>query len=415
MKRVSFQTLGCKLNQYDTQILMESFSRTPGYEVVGPEADAAIRVINTCTVTAKTDRQSRNLIRRAARERPKPVVVVTGCFAEVNPEGINAMAGVDHVVTNSRRQFEFERLFGVTATDSITTFSNHTRAFLKIQEGCSNSCSYCIVTAARGDNRARPASSILREAELLVSSGYKEVVLTGTDLGRYEDGAGRDLVALLRMLEDIGDLRRIRLSSIHPDKVSEPLLEFYATSPKMCPHVHLSIQSGDDSVLRAMKRTYSRRDCETAVGRLVEACPDIAIGADLIVGFPGEGEAAYQNTLNFAQETPLAYLHVFPYSARPGTEAASMDGQVDPQSKKERAAVLRGLGRQKRLSYRRKFLGREFECLVESRKREGRLVGLSGNYIHIEFYGDDRAKNTFVTVKLVKVTESGSLGSLCQA
>jgi len=240
-------------------------------------------------------------------------------------------------------------------------------------------------------------------------------LLTGTDLARYEDRAGNDLVALLRMLESIGGLRRMRLSSIHPDKVSGALVEFYATSPKMCPHVHLSVQSADDSVLRGMNRTYSRRDCETTVDRLVKACPDIAIGADLIVGFPGEGEVAYQNTLTFAGGAPLAYLHVFPYSVRSGTEAASMSAQVDPQSKKERAAVLRDLGRQKRLSYRRRFLGRKFECLVESRRREGRLVGLTGNYIHMEFEGDDQLKNTFVPVELVRVDDSGSYGRLCKS
>jgi len=414
VKRVSFQTLGCKLNQYDTQVLIESFNRSPNYEVVEPGADADIRVINTCTVTSKTDRQSRNLIRRAAKMDPKPMVIVTGCFAQVNPDAIIAISGVDNVVPNSDRWAEFERLFGVETSESIHSFCDHTRAFVKVQEGCDNYCSYCIVSFARGKNKARPAESVVREVEALVGGGYKEVVVTGTDLGRYHDDSGNDLLALLKRLEKIQGLRRIRLSSIHPDEVSERLVEFYAISSKMCPHVHLSVQSADDSILRAMNRAYTRGECETAVKRFVNSCPDIAIGADLIAGFPGEGPQAFANTLNFVRDLPLVYLHVFPFSARSGTEAASMGNQVRPEIRKERAAILRQLGKEKWLGYRRSFLGQRFDCLVESRRKEGRLVGLTGNYIHIQFDGDDELKNTLVQVELRGVNDSHSYGRLCE-
>ncbi|TET45593.1 tRNA (N(6)-L-threonylcarbamoyladenosine(37)-C(2))-methylthiotransferase MtaB [candidate division TA06 bacterium] len=414
MKRVSFQTLGCKLNQYDTQVLIEAFSRSPLYEVVEPGADADIRVINTCTVTSKTDRQSRNLIRRAAKMSPKPMVVVTGCFAQVNPDAIMAIPGVDRLVPNSDRSVEFKRLFGVETSECIHSFCNHTRAFVKIQEGCDNYCSYCIVSFARGKSRARPAQSVVREVRVLADGGYKEVVVTGTDVGRYQDDSGNDLLALLKQLQKIESLKRIRLSSIHPDEVSERLVEFYAGSSKMCPHVHLSIQSADDGILRTMNRNYTRRDCEIAVERLVRSCPVVAIGADLIAGFPGESSQAFSNTLGFVRDLPLAYLHVFPFSARSGTEAASMSDQVRPEVRKERAATLRQLGREKWVEYRRGFLGKELDCLVESRRKEGKLIGLSGNYIHIQFYGDDELKNAFVPVELTEVDESCSYGEVCQ-
>lgn len=413
MKSVSFQTLGCKLNQYDTQVLIEAFSRSPNYEVVEPGVDADIRVINTCTVTSKTDRQSRNLIRRAARMNPKPMVIVTGCFAQVNPDAISAIPGVDSVVPNSDRWVEFERLFGVETSECIHSFCNHTRAFVKVQEGCDNYCSYCIVSFARGKSRARPAQSVVREVGVLVDGGYKEVVVTGTDLGRYCDDSGNDLLALLKQLQDIEGLKRIRLSSIHPDEVSERLVEFYASSSKMCPHVHLSVQAADDNVLRAMNRNYTRRDCEIAIERLMHSCPVVAIGADLIAGFPGESSQAFSNTLGFVRDLPLAYLHVFPFSARSGTEAASMSDQVRPEVRKERAAILRQLGKEKWVAYRRNFLGHRFDCLVESRRKEDKLVGLSGNYIHIQFYGDDKLKNTFVPVELKEVNDSCSHGKLC--
>ncbi len=409
-RSVSFQTLGCKLNQYDTQVLIESFSKTPGYRIVEPWDHSEISVINTCTVTSRTDRQSRNLIRRTARRRPKPVVVVTGCYAEINPEDLLKIPGVDYVIPNSSRWSDFERLFGVRTADTIQGFRNHTRAFIKVQEGCRNSCSYCVVSMARGGERARPSDGIASEVRALVSRGFKEVVLTGTDLGAYVDEGGNDLVALLRMLEDIDGLERIRLSSIHPDGVTEPLLRLYSSGSRLCPHVHLSIQSADDRVLSLMNRSYTRDDCERAVLDLVRACPRAALGADFIVGFPGEDDMAFQRTVEFVERAGLAYLHVFPFSPRSGTEAASMRNQVPPDSRRERAALLRRLGEEKWLAYRSLFLGTKLECLVESRRRTGRLVGLSANYIHIEFKGNDSLKNQLVPVKLLSVDRGRSYG-----
>lgn len=412
VKTISFQTLGCKLNQYDTQVLIESFTRSPHYNIVEAYQPADICVINTCTVTAKTDRQSRNLIRRAARKNPKALVVVTGCFAQVSPQEVSSIEGVDLIIPNSTRWEEFENSFGVKVERSIHGFRNHTRAFIKVQEGCSNSCSYCVVAAARGEERARPSDEIVEEAKHLVGHGYKEAVLTGTDLGRYEDKDGEDLAGLVRRLACIEGLERIRLSSIHPDRIGEPLLALFSSSSKLCPHVHLSIQSADNRILRAMKRSYARRDCTHAVKRLLEVSPDIAIGADLIVGFPGEDEAAFNSSLEFVEELGLAYLHVFPYSARRGTEASLMSDQIDPELKKARAARLRSLGELKWLGYRRRFLGRTLDCLVESRKKEERLVGLSGNYLHVAFDGEDGMKNTIVHVEILSADRSGTYGRL---
>jgi threonylcarbamoyladenosine tRNA methylthiotransferase MtaB len=414
VKTVSFQTLGCKLNQYDTQLLMESFTRSPAYRVVGSTEPADICVINTCTVTGKTDRQSRNLIRRAARRSPKPLVVVTGCFAQVNPGKVASVPGVDLVVPNAERRSGFAKAFGIEIGSSVRGFAGHTRAFIKVQEGCSNACSYCVVSAARGEERARLSTDIVDETRALAERGYKEVVLTGTDLGRYVDDTGRDLPALIAMLEGVEGLARIRLSSIHPDRVNEPLLECFRTSVKLCPHVHLSIQSGDDRVLLSMNRSYTREDCVRAVKDLLRVNPDMAIGADMIVGFPGEGEEAYGNSISFVQGLDLAYLHVFPFSPRKGTEAALMKEYVDPDTKKGRAAFLRDVGAEKWLGYRERFLGSELLCLVESRARNGKLIGLSENYIHVEFNGDDELANSIIPLALTRLEGSSSYGSMRQ-
>jgi threonylcarbamoyladenosine tRNA methylthiotransferase MtaB len=412
MKTVSFQTLGCKLNQYDTELLRESFDMSSAYRVVEPGEPADICIVNTCTVTAKTDRQSRNLIRRAARREPKPLIVVTGCFAETSPEEVAALRGVDMVIPNSTKRPDFERIFGITMGNSVRGFSHHTRAFVKIQEGCSNSCSYCIVSAARGAEKTRSSGDVYRETETLVQSGYKEIVLTGTDLGRYTDCAGCGLAALIEMLEGIDDLERIRLSSIHPDRVLKPLLDIYSRGTKLCPHIHLSVQSGDDRILSSMNRSYGREDCIRAVRSLLDVRPDMAIGADLIVGFPGEDDEAFQNSVDFVKESGIAYLHVFPFSVRRGTEAASMKDKVDPWTKKKRAALLREVGRASWLQYRERFLGGELRCLVESRRKDRMLVGLSDNYLHIRFDGNDTLANTMVSLQLTGVDESSNYGRL---
>ena len=412
MRRVSFQTLGCKLNQYDTQLLMESFAVSPAYRVVEPNEPADICIVNTCTVTAKTDRQSRNLIMRTARSEPRPFIVVTGCFAEVSPEEAASVQGVDMVIGNRTRRLDFERAFGVSISRSVRSFSNHTRAFVKVQEGCANSCSYCIVSAARGRGRARSSEEIFSETERLARRGFKEVVLTGTDLGRYSDERGNDLAGLIEMLEGIDGLERIRLSSIHPDRIQKPLLDIYSRPTKLCPHMHLSIQSGDDGILHSMSRSYGREDCVRAVESLLGVRPDMAIGADMIVGFPGEDEQGFENTADFVKGSGLGYLHVFPFSARKGTGAALMQGRVDPETKKRRAAILRMLGDSKWAEYRKRFLGVELECLVESRRKDGMLVGLSSNYLHVRFDGDDRLTNTMVSLELTDLDGPLNYGRL---
>jgi threonylcarbamoyladenosine tRNA methylthiotransferase MtaB len=347
-----------------------------------------------------------------ARREPKPLIVVTGCFAEVSPKEVEAVRGVDLVISNRTKHTDFERIFGVRMVSSVSGFSHHTRAFVKIQEGCSNNCSYCIVSAARGEEKARPSEEIVAETKHLVRDGYKEVVLTGTDLGRYRDGEGCDLVRLVETLEPIDGLERIRLSSIHPNRVQQPLLDIFSRATKLCPHVHLSVQSGDDRILASMRRSYRREDCERAVQDLLSVRADMAIGADLIVGFPGEDDEAFENTAGFVERSGLAYLHVFPFSVRKGTEAASMSAQLDPETKKKRAASLRTLGRSRWLVYRRRFLGSRLECLVESQRKDGMMVGLSGNYLHILFSGDDRLANTMVVLEVTGVDESSNHGRM---
>jgi len=421
VRRVAFATLGCKLNQYETELLREAFE-AGAYEAVPFDADADVYVINTCTVTQRADRQSRQLVRRAARRANGSTVVVTGCYAELEPRIISAIPGVSAVVPNSRKlavprliESGFDerqnRLAGGIWPSSrrLTRFANHTRAFVKIQEGCDSSCAYCVIPRARGTASSRPSDQIVEEISGLTASGYGEIVLTGISIGRYRAPDGKDLSGLVRTILDRTGLRRIRISSVEPTDVTESLVALIAEEERVCPHLHLPLQSGDDQILCRMKRPYRCELYRQVVARLVARVPDIAIGADVIVGFPGEGESEFSATYAFIDELPLAYLHVFPFSPRPGTPAASLDGQTSPQTRRERADSLRQLGRVKTRQFRERFLGRAFRGLVESRRdrKTNLLIGLSGNYLKIRFDGPDELGGTFQRVRITSLDADG--------
>lgn len=360
--RVAFTTLGCKVNQFETEV-MEGLFKQQGYSVVGFDEIADVYVINTCSVTHLGERKSRQLIRRAGRLNPEATVAVTGCYAQVSPDEVAAIEGVDVIIgTQDRRRIvelveEAARtrtainavgdIMAAQRFEDIPLFAapGRTRAFLKIQEGCTNFCTYCIIPYARGPLRSRPLASIAAEAQKLVAAGFREIVLTGIHLGAYgrDAGDGLDLADAARAVLAVKGLGRLRLSSLESVEVSEDIISLMRQDGRLCPHLHLPLQSGDDSVLRAMNRHYSTARYRELVRDIQGRVPDIAISTDIIVGFPGETPAMFANTLAFVEAMEFARIHVFPYSRRKGTPAAAYAEQVPEAEKKARAAALQEL------------------------------------------------------------------------
>lgn len=434
---VAFATLGCRLNQVDSHELQGTLEAR-GFLTVPFDEAADVVIVNTCTVTARADFSDRQMIRRAGRINPGARIVVTGCWAQTSPEAAAGVSGVDLVVGNGdkhRLPDLLERLLERPATDRraevhvagigteralpaapLGRAPGRSRAFLKLQDGCQHRCAFCIVPQARGASRSRETSVILDGARGLVEAGHPELVLTGVDLGHY----GADLVprtsfaALLRGMVEIAGLRWIRMSSLLPAYFTPELLEIVTGSAVIAPHLHIPLQSGSDLTLRRMRRPYTAAMYRTLVERLGQAIPRLGLGADVIVGFPGETEADFDATLALVDALPLTYLHVFPYSDRRGTEATELDGHVMASVVTERGRRLRALGRAKNLAFRRSLLGRVEDVLVlETRDRaSGRLVGLTGNYVEAHFEGPDDLMATMARVRLTAATASGTVGVL---
>lgn len=423
--------LGCKINQSDASSLAADLS-AEGYEIVSFRHTADAYIIHSCTVTQKTDYQSRQLIRRALRKNPDARVIVTGCCAETQPEMLRAIPGVDFVVGVNEEEkipellcreekkgkaevisspIEKERSF---RERRLPLFADRNRAFLKIQDGCNSFCSYCIVPYTRGRNRSLPMERALLRTHELLEAGFQEIVLTGIHLGTYGGDLNppRSLLNLLQAIEEEYPNLRLRLSSIEPREFKPPLIQYLLRSKIVCPHLHIPLQSGDDEILRAMNRDYSSRFFEDLVSRLVQAIPDLSIGIDVIGGFPGEGNLAFQNTVGLIERLPVAYLHVFPFSKRKGTKAATFSGQAPSPLIKERCRILRDLGAKKRRAFESSFLGKTVKVLVEGKDREsGYFKGYSPNYIPVFIAGkDDRLINLQIDVKLTEIRGGKVLG-----
>ncbi|MFZ3062184.1 MAG: tRNA (N(6)-L-threonylcarbamoyladenosine(37)-C(2))-methylthiotransferase MtaB [Actinomycetota bacterium] len=430
MPKVSFYTLGCKVNQAETEEMLASFAKA-GFEWVDSSEEADVRVVNTCTVTKEADRKSRQAIRRAVQNRGngdgRALVVVTGCYAEISPEEVCRIPGVDLVVSQSEKDKLVEKvidLMGVTPEVSISQdncgpkgpplhcsgrplgrlFSSkiprlRTRAFLKIQDGCNNFCSYCIVPFARGRERSQPYKEIVTEAQELVRGGVKEIVLTGVHLGRYrEDEKG--LADLLRDISKIPDVGRIRLSSLEPEEVTSELVSLIRESGKVCRHLHLPLQSGDDGVLKAMRRNYTTGDFVSLVSDIKREIPGVAVTTDVMVGFPGETDEQFNRTKELCEKLEFARLHVFKYSPRVGTAAAKFADQVSEEVKHQRSQILIDLGERLAWKFRERFIGRKMDVLVE-KKTNGKLTGLTDNYIRVCFDGPETLMGQIVSVKLL--------------
>jgi threonylcarbamoyladenosine tRNA methylthiotransferase MtaB len=427
VKKVALASLGCKVNQYDATALANLFEKR-GYKVVNFSEKADIYIINTCTVTHLADRKSRQLIRRAKRKNPVSLVVVTGCYAQVSPEEVKNIPEVD-VVAGTRNLAQLvnlvEKIYRGQPTETrynlvcgfncvqpyeelpVLSMTERTRAYVKIQEGCNNFCTYCIVPYARGPLRSRQPKKVLDEVTSLTQKGFKEIVLTGIHIGAY----GQDLESqinltnLLSFLTDIPSLKRLRLSSIEPQDVNPALIKFIAEQPKICRHLHIPLQSGDNEILRNMGRRYNVREFRDLVNLTRGQINEVALTTDLIVGFPGETEQQFKNTYSFVREIAFSRLHVFKYSPRPGTLAATFSNQVRETVKKERSELLISLGKELARSFALQYVGHKVKVLVEEEAGfyPGYLKGFTDNYLTAIFPGSLELRGQIVKVKVKEV------------
>jgi len=401
--KIAITTLGCKVNQYESAGIIEKLAGR-GFINVPFSNSADIYIINTCTVTARTDYQSRQLIRKACRKNPEASIIVTGCYAQRAPGDLSELSGVAAVVGNAEKENipdiirnmvkgEQQILVGTIghvkniSGFAVTRFPEHTRAFLRIQDGCNSFCSYCIIPYSRGRSRSLPEKDALDQIEILEKAGHREIVLSGIHLGVYGEDLSppTNLLTLLKRIEEKKMVERLRLSSIEPNEVTDEIISHIRNSKIICPHIHIPLQSGDDKILSLMKRNYNTKLFRGLIEKLLDAMPDIALGIDVMVGFPGEGEREFANTVAFIEKIPVAYLHVFPYSKRPGTRSSDFPGEIAENVKKERAKILRMVGERKRAAFAERFIGKSLSVLIEDKKDRdtGLQKGFSENYIPV--------------------------------
>ncbi len=421
-------TLGCKVNKADTALMQQTLT-AQGYELVPFEQGADTYIINTCTVTAKSDFQSRQLVRRALRQNHRAQVVGTGCYAQTNPAELKQIPGVSLILGNrdKARVGEYLPLIvgapsrrELSRQDAAPTqphsLSSYTRAFVKIQDGCNWACTYCIVPQARGKSRSLPLAEIVSQARQLVAQGYKELVLTGIHIGHYglDLSPKNKLAQLLAALSRLEGLGRIRLSSLEPTEFSQALIKTIQENDKICPHFHIPLQSADDGILKAMGRKYCFAQYQELILKLRDLFPRAALGSDVIVGFPGEDEDSFQTSYQRIAQLPLTYLHVFSYSKRPNTVAAKLPRQVSDREKKSRSLRLRELGKQKKLSFYQNQLEQTRPSLILNQRcpESGRLVALSDNYINILIEAEDNLINQLLPLRITEVREGQVFGEI---
>lgn len=433
MKRVSLHTLGCRLNQAETAVL-ESRLRRDGYDVVEFGQPTDLLVVNTCSVTDEAERTCRYVIRKTLKHSPEAFVAVTGCYAQTGVRELRTIPGIDLIVGN---QFKWDLPSYLPAPQALKKhpaaevlhtrtidredFSvpdvgepDSTRALLKIQDGCNVMCSFCLIPFARGRERSRLPDDVLREAAILADGGYQEVVLTGVNVGQYHHH-GTDLVGLIDRLEAVAGIRRIRISSIEPTTVTDALIERMASSSKLCPYLHVPLQSGDDAILRAMNRPYQVRDFTALIERALAAIPGLGLGTDLMVGFPGESDSAFRHTAELAERLPFAYFHVFTYSKRPGTAAAKYSGEVPVQTARQRAKTLADLSRRKRLAFAEGAIGSTVPVLFEAGTVEGVRVGTTAHFLKVGVVSSDDLANQLRPVLITGASDRWAVGHFATA
>ena len=398
--KVAFHTLGCKVNQYESEAMQKLFLAS-GYELTAENESADVIVVNTCTVTSLSSQKSRQIIRRAAKANENSVLAVVGCYAQNEPQEVSKIDGVDIIIGTADRmkivqlveevlKNRDEKILQVGAVENIFDFEElphtpqRTRAFLKIEDGCNNFCSYCVIPLVRGRVRSRSLENIRAECLELAAAGYKEIVLTGIHIGAYgkDFHDGTSLADAVKVVLDAANPLRLRLGSVESVEMTDELINLMKTDSRICNHVHLPLQSGSDEILKAMRRPYSTKNFSELTARLVKEIPNISIGTDLIVGFPGETEKLFEETLNFLESQPFSKIHVFPFSSRAGTLAAEMKNQIAAQEKKLRAAKVLEVAKAKEKIFAEKFIGQTVEIIAETEER-GFVDGLTKNYLRV--------------------------------
>jgi threonylcarbamoyladenosine tRNA methylthiotransferase MtaB len=415
---VALDSLGCKLNQAEIQQLAGQLAAA-GYRIVPAEEKADIYILNTCTVTHVADRKSRHLLNMARRRNPAARLIAIGCYAEREPVALSRIEGVELVLGNEQKWrlpalLEDADTLPKPSAAKIRRDENirRTRAFIKIQDGCHNFCAYCIVPLVRSREASVPVAGILAQVDERVAAGFKEAVLTGTEIGSYEDN-GLTLHDLLERILAETDVVRLRLSSLQPHHIAPGLIALWE-NPRLCPHFHLSLQSGSDSVLKRMKRRYTAADFIRAVAGIRKSVPDAAVTTDVIVGFPGETGAEFQQTFDFCKKMQFSRIHVFPYSPRPGTAAANMPGQVAEQVKKDRSRLMLVLAKESAHGFHQRFLGKTLDVLWEQQVN-GIWSGLTGNYIKVYAKNSRGLTGRIIPAKLIKIYRDGLWAEISSA
>ncbi len=428
MKKVGFCTLGCKVNQYETEAMITLF-KDRGYGIASFDDICDIYVINTCTVTGTGERKSRQMIHRAYSRNSRAVIIVTGCYSQVSPEAVAALEGVSLVIGTSERarivdmaeEFMRDNRQLVEINDImkkrdyeelwISAYEDKTRAFVKIEDGCTEFCSYCIIPYARGPVRSRTPESITKEVRQLAKNGYREVVLTGIHIGSYgRDLENKTLLDAIKAANAVDEIERIRLGSVEPRILTEDFIDQISRMPKVCDHFHISLQSGCDRTLRAMNRKYTTDDYRKAVANLRKAYDNPAITTDIIAGFPGESEADFICSLEFMKEIAFSECHIFPYSPRRGTKAASMDGQIDKKTKNTRAGKMIALSKQLHREYLSLFVGITAPVLFERCIGNDVYEGHMSNYITVRVKSDADISHCFKTIKITATKDGCCIG-----
>ncbi len=430
MPRASLHTLGCRLSQSETAMLADTLTRQ-GYRLVEFGKETDLLVLNTCSVTENAEKDCRYAVRKTLRHSPHAFVAVTGCYAQTGAAQLQTVPGIDLIVGT---QFKMNLPDYLPASDKLrkqpepelrhsrtidredfvlpgTAYSNSTRALLKVQDGCDFMCSFCLIPFARGRERSRVAEDVLREARDLAAHGYRELVLTGVNIGRYSY-QGMELVDLLRELETIPEVTRIRISSIEPTTVPVRLLEHMAASTKLCHYLHLPLQSGDDGILQAMNRRYDVPEYEELVRQALALMPDLGLGTDLMVGFPGEDEQAFANTVQIAKRLPFSYFHVFSYSSRPGTAAVRLEPQTPPEIIRQRSRTLAELSRTKALAFYQRQIGRTVSVLFEQGERDGFRTGTTANFTRVAVAADAVSAGSIHPITITGIMDGLAYGHL---
>ncbi|SFL25791.1 tRNA (N(6)-L-threonylcarbamoyladenosine(37)-C(2))-methylthiotransferase MtaB [Halanaerobium salsuginis] len=421
-KKAAFYTLGCKVNQYETEAVIDLFI-DKDYQIVDFSEKADVYIVNSCTVTNEAARKTRQIARRAKRNNAQSIVAIVGCYTQAFPDEVRDIAEIDFVMGSNNKSLILDKVEALLAGKQVNSevnnyqsladyeelklkrLTNTTRANVKIEDGCNQFCSYCIIPYARGPVRSRKKADVILEIKNLVNQGVKEIILTGTHLGAYgsENNDPEALTKLLHDLTDIAGLKRVRLSSIEGTEIDSGLIDLLAESDIFCPHLHLPLQSGSNQILKAMKRPYTIAEFKTTLAEIRAKIPQIAITTDVIVGFPGETASTFAETMTVVEELNFARVHVFPYSARSGTPAAAME-QVNGKLIKKYSQQLRSLNKKLMLSYQQQFIGTEQEVMVEEARDQqtNLLTGYTPNYLKILLTGSDNLQNKLVKVKLLE-------------